>query len=121
MSDTNPLVGVLLHDLITSQRPASPNTVTVGISFQHRNLRRGGTHKHPIYSAGGSLNITSMADKSMVDLSPLWQISGGHWASPRGPQNEMNLPIPTQEPRTTPPSTRRQGAEDDSILPQFTY
>ena len=62
-----------------------------------------------------------MADKSMVDLSPLWQISGGHWASPRGPQNEMNLPIPTQEPRTTPLSMRRQGAEDDLILPQFTY
>lgn len=121
MTDTNPLVGVLLRDLITSQRPASPNTMTVGISFQHRNLRRGGTQKHPIYSAGGSQNATPMADKSTVDLSPLQQISGGHWASPRGPQNEMNLPVPTQEQRTTPPSTRRQGAEDDSVLPQLTY
>ena len=64
MTDTNPLVGVLLHDLITSQRPTSPNTMTLGISFQHRNLRRGGTHKHPIYSADGSQNVTSMADKS---------------------------------------------------------
>lgn len=121
MTDTNPLVGVLLRDLITSQRPASANTMTVGISFQHRNLRRGVTQKHPIYSAGGSQNATSMADKSIVDLSPLQQISGGHWASPRGPQNEMNIPVPTQEQRTTPPSTRRQGAEDDSVLPQLTY
>ena len=38
--------------------------MTLGIRFQHVNLRRGGTHKYSIYSTDGSQNVTSIADKS---------------------------------------------------------